>query len=144
MNALSERARLGFLCLLLFIMLGTLAFAAANTFLAVESFQQQQHAAKAGDVSAIRPWMTLRVVSHICHVPEDYLYTTLNVQDAGVLHRATLYEIANHKKQPVDQVVHTVQHAILNYRKEHPSVATPTPTRRTDIRPRSPTQGGTH
>jgi hypothetical protein len=140
--ALSERARLGFLCILLLIMLGTLAFAAVNTFEAVQSFQQQQRAAKAGDVSAIRPWMTIRVISHICHVPEDYLYNTLNVKDAGVLRRATLYEIANHKKQPINQVVSTVQHAILKYRKEHHFLATPTPMRRANLRPRSPTQGG--
>ena len=141
--ALSERARLGFLCILLLVMLGILAFAGLNTIRAVQSFQVQQHAARAGDVSAIRPWMTIRVISHICHVPEAYLYTTLNVKDSGSLHRATLYEIANHKKQPVDQVVRVVQHAILNYRKEHHNLA-PTPTRRTDIRLRSPTQGGTH
>ena len=144
MLALSERARLGALCILLLIMLGTLTFAAVNTIHAVQSFQQQQRAAKVGDVSAIRPWMTIKVISHICNVPEAYLYDTLNVDEASALHRATLYEIASHKKQPIAQVVRTVQHAVLNYRKDHHVIATPTPTGRTDVKPRSPTQGVRH
>lgn len=142
MNALSERARLGLLCLLLCIMLGILAFAAVNTFRAVQSFQQQYHAAKTGDVSAIRPWMTISVVSHVCHVPEAYLYRTLQVNKTDMQHKSTLYEIANHKKQPVDQVIRTVQHAILKYRKDHPMVFTPTPMHQTDLRSRSPSSGG--
>ncbi len=134
---MGERAKLGFLCFLLLLILGFLAFTAVNTFQAVRSFQQQYSATKTGDVKAIRPWMTIRVISHICHVPEDYLSSSLNIDDR----RATLYEVANRKRQPVDQLIHSVQHAILAYRKEHPELLTPTPALHTDRRPLSPTPG---
>ena len=140
MYALSERAKLGLLCFLLLLMLGFLAFTSANTLQAVRSFQQQYSAIKTGDVMAIRPWMTMHVISHVCHVPEDYLSRSLNIDD----HRATLYEVAARKRQPVNQLIHTIQHTILAYRKEHPNLLTPTPAQHTDRRFLSPTPGRTN
>ena len=140
MYALNERAKLGLLCFLLLLMLGFLAFTTANTFQAVRSFQQQSSAIKTGDVRAIRPWMTIHVISHICHVPEDYLSHSLSTNDR----RATLYEVASHKRQPVAHVIYTVQHAILAYRKDHPNLLTPTPAQHTDRRFLSPTPGRTN
>ena len=136
--ALSERAKLGLLCFLLLLMLGFLAFTGVNTFQAVRSFQQHYSAIKTGDVQAIRPWMTIHVISHICHVPEDYLSSSLKIDDR----RATLYEVATRKRQPVNQLIHTVQYAILAYRKAHPGLLTPTPTH-TDRKLLTPTPGGT-
>ncbi len=128
MDALSERTKLGLLSFLLLLMLGILALTAVNTIQAVRSFQQQNSALEAGDVSTVHAWMTIHVISHIYHVPEDYLYRTLDIGNPGLLRHSTLDEIAHRKRQPVDQVIRTVQHAILAYRKEHPHFLTPTPT----------------
>ena len=127
MYTLSERIKLGLLCLLLLILLGITAFSAANTFQAVKSFQRQYTAAKARDISAIRPWMTIHAISHFYSVPEDYLYYSLHVDNPVLLHHVTLNEIASRKRQPVDQVIHMIQHPILDYRKKHPGMFTPTP-----------------
>jgi hypothetical protein len=121
--------------------LGVLAFTAASTFQAVRSFQQQYSAVKTGDVNTVHPWMTVHVISDVYHVPEDYLCSTLHIGTPSSVRHVTLYEIASRKKQPLDQVVHTIQHAILIYRKQHPHFLTPTPTPRTDVKPLSLTRG---
>jgi hypothetical protein len=125
---LSERTKLALLGLLLLIMIGILVYTAINTLEAAQDFQQQQSAVKKGDVEAIHPWMTVHVVSHLYHVPEDYLYHSLNLNDSKVLRHSTLYELASKKKQPVNRVIQTLQRAILTYRKAHPNLLTPTPS----------------
>jgi hypothetical protein len=137
-NRRGERVRLGLLCLLLLIMLGILAFATVNTIRATQTLQKQIKAVKTGDVSAIHPWMTIHVIAHIYNVPEDYLYSSLNLQDTPTLHHATLYEIAGRKKQPVNQIIHTLQQAIASYRRTHPRSPTPTPTPRARRVPPAP------
>src|SRR2546421_5012172 len=97
---LSERAKMSFLCLLLLLMLGTTSFTAVNAFHAVRSFQQQYKAVGTEDVHAIHPWMTIHVISDIYHVPENDLYRSLNTGSPKVLRHATLYDIANRKRQP--------------------------------------------
>jgi len=141
--ALSERAKLGLLGLLLLLMLGVLAFTTVSTFQAAQSFQRQNNAVKAGDVNTVHPWMTIHVISRVYHVPEDYLYRALQIETPGSFRHVTLSGIANRKRQPVDQVIHTIQHAILAYRKAHPNFFTPTPTLRTDLSPLSPVPGRT-
>src|SRR5579883_139829 len=121
----SEHTRLGLLSLLLLAALGIAALALVNTLQAAHDFQQQNSATRAGDVTAIRPWMTIPVISHVYHVPEDYLDYALNIARSDVLHRATLYEIAARRRQPVDQLIHTLQQAILVYRKQHPHPSLP-------------------
>jgi len=123
--SLSERAKLGLLCLLWLLVLGIVAFTAVNTLQAAQSLQRQYKAVKAGDVSTIRPWMTVHVISHIYQVPEDYLFRSLNIDNPRLFHHATLSKIANRKRVPVDQVIRTIQSAILDYRKEHPYLPTP-------------------
>jgi hypothetical protein len=126
--SLRERTtQLGILCLLLFLSLGLTVIAADATVQQVQSFQTEEKAVKKQDVSAIHPWMTVHVVSHIYHVPEDYLDSSLKISKTDPLRRATLSTIASRKKQPVPQVIHTVQSAILTYRKERPTMSTPTP-----------------
>ena len=127
MDRLSERAKLGLLCLLLLLTLGILAFTTVNALQAARSLQMQYSAVKSGDVNAIHPWMTIHVVSSIFHVPEGYLYRSLNMEDSVTLRHATLYELANRKRQPVDQVVRTIKRAVLTYRKQHPLISTPSP-----------------
>lgn len=63
--------------------------------------------------------MTVHVISHVYHVPEAYLGQKLTISNPDQLRHSTLYEIASHKRQPVTRVVHTVQQAILVYRKDH-------------------------
>src|SRR5260370_10447538 len=101
-----ERAKLGLLCFLLLFMLGFLAFTAVNTVQAVRSFQQQYSAIKTGDVQDIRPWMTIHVISHVCHVPEDYLSRSLKLDNR----HATLYEFAAHKTPPLYPHLHATTH----------------------------------
>ncbi len=141
MYSLGERAKLGLLCVLLLLMFGIVAFTAENTLRAAQSLRQQYSAVKAGDVSAIRPWMTIHVISHIYHVPEDYLYRALNIDNPGLFHHATLNKIANRKREPGERVIHTIQLAILAYRKAHPQILTPTP--QPGMRHISPTPGRT-
>ena len=140
-RVLSERIRLGLLCLLLACTLALLAYTSVNTYQAVQNFQNQYSEVKEGDVSTIHPWMTIRAISRIYHVPEDYLYQSLNIPSVEPLRHATLYDIATHKKQSVNQVIHTLQYAIISYRKKHPASPTPVPTRRTGRYPRAPTPG---
>jgi len=114
-----ERIKLGLLSLLLLLMLGFVCFAAVSTYEAVRNFQQQNNALEAGDVSTVRAWMTIHIVAHLYHVPEDYLSHALAVGNPEQIRHFTLNQIASKKKQPVSRLIQTVQHAILNYRKTH-------------------------
>ena len=119
MVAPGERIRLGLLSLLLLLMLGIVCSTAVGTYQAVRSFQQQNNALETGDVSTIRSWMTVHVIAHLYHVPEDYLSRTLAIGNPDVLRHSTLNQIASNKRQPVNKLIQTLQHAILNYRKVH-------------------------
>lgn len=121
MSKVSESDKLKLLCLSLLLILGLLTFTAIKTVQAMRNFQQQYNEVKTGDVSTIHPWMTVHVISHVYHVPETYLGQKLTISSADQLRHDTLYEIAARKKQPVTRIVHTVQQAILVYRKNHPS-----------------------
>ena len=144
MYAQSERVKLGLLCLLLFLMIGILAFTAINTFQAVQNLQEQYSDVKSGDVSTIHPWMTIHVVSHVYNVPENYLYHSLQIDYPNQYRHTTLYELASHKQQSVNQIISTIQHAILTYRKEHPKSLTPAMGQPRGKKPQSPTQGRMH
>jgi hypothetical protein len=124
---MSERAKLGLLCFLLLLVLGIAALMVANAFQAMHTLQQESNALKAGDVSTIRPWMTIHVISHVYHVPETYLDEALHIARTDPLRRTTLYEIAASRRQPVEQIIHSLQQTILKYRKEHSRSPTPTP-----------------
>lgn len=132
---MSERARLNFLTVLLLLALGIVILAIANTLQAVNDFQRESTATKAGDVTTIRPWMTIHVISHVYHVPEDYLDNALQMTKADPLHHATLYEIATHKRQPLDRLIRKLQHVILSYRQEHSISSLPMQLLRSRINP---------
>ena len=141
MYTLRERAKLGLPCLLLLLIMGILVFTAVNTVQAVRNFQQQYSAVRAGDFHAIHPWMTIHMISHIYHVPEDYLYRSLNMDSPASLRHATLNQIANSNRKPIDQLIRTIQHAILAYRKKSPAMPTPTPTPQHSVRHAPPWPG---
>lgn len=140
----SERVKLSLLCFLLLLMIGILAFTATNTFQAVKNLQEQYSDVKSGDVSTIHPWMTIHVVSHIYNVPEDYLYHSLQINYPNGYRHTTLSELASHKRQTVNQVIHIIQSAILTYRKAHPKSLTPTTGLQRSKKPLSPTPGRMH
>ncbi len=135
---MSERAKLGVLCVLLLLALGFTIVKVVDTFRAVRNLQMQNSGVRSGDVNTIRPWMTIQAISLIYHVPENYVYSSLDVSSADVHHHETLYEIASRKRQSVDQVTHTVQRAILTYRKGHRRISTPTHTHLSARKPLSP------
>jgi hypothetical protein len=144
LNKLSERAKLGLLCFLLILAMGFLVLTAVNTVQAVRSFQQQDSALEAGDVKTVHAWMTVHVISHIYNVPEVYLEHSLQINNSpDLIRHATLNQLASRKRQPVSQVIRTVQTAILVYRKQHPHPTTPTttPTPRPGAKAHSPTAG---
>jgi len=117
---LSKYGKLMLLCLLLLLTLGFLSFTAFQTLQQIRSFQQYSRAVRAGDVNTIRPWMTIHTVSRIYHVPESYLYQELNIHNPDSLRPASLTTIANTTRQPVNNVIQTVKHAIVAYREGHP------------------------
>jgi hypothetical protein len=108
----SERVKLGILCILLLLALGCVAFTAANTVQAMRELQRQYSGVRAGDVSTIRPWMTIRAVSHVYHVPEGYLYRSLAIASTNSSQHATLSEIASRKRRTVEQIIRILQQAI--------------------------------
>jgi hypothetical protein len=122
---MSERIKLSVLSALLLLALVFSAFTIANTLHAVQNLQQRNHDVKVGNVNTIRPWMTVPAISRIYHVPEDYVYRSLEITNPVSYNHMTLYDIAHRKKQPVDNVIHTLQHAILIYRQQHPGITTP-------------------
>jgi hypothetical protein len=122
---MSEQIKLSVLSALLLLALAISAFTIADTFQAVRNLQLQNHDVKAGNVSTIRDWMTVPAISRIYHIPEDYVYHSLEITNSTSNHHVTLYEIANRKQKPVDQVIHIVQHAILTYRKQHHGITIP-------------------
>src|SRR5690349_7804263 len=105
----SERSKLSLLSFLLFLILVFLVFTSARTFQAVHNFQQQYREVNAGDVSTMRPWMTVHAISHLYHIPENDLYRSLTIDNSALLRHAALYQIAAHKRQSIDQVIHTLQ-----------------------------------
>ena len=121
LSRLSEDEKLKLISLSLLLILGLLAFCAIDTVQAMRSFQRQYNAVKMGDVSTVHPWMTVHVISHVYNVPESYLGHQLTISSPDQLRHSTLYEIAARKRQPVARIVHTVQQAILVYRKDHSS-----------------------
>ncbi|HEY6285024.1 MAG TPA: hypothetical protein VIX20_05135 [Ktedonobacteraceae bacterium] len=138
---MSERIKLSVLSALLLLALLFSAFTTANTFQAVRNLQLQNHDVKVGNVSTIRAWMTVPAISRIYHIPEDYVYRSLEISNPASYHHVTLYEIANRKQQPVDQVIHNLQHAILIYRKQHPGITIPSRANHSSKKHLSPVLG---
>ena len=122
MDTLSERTKLTLLSFLLLLILGFLVFTATRTFQAAHNFQQQYSAIKTGNVSTVSPWMTIHVISHVYHVPENYLYRSLAISNPTSFRHVTLYQIAARKRLPVDRLIHTIKNTILTYRKRHSAV----------------------
>jgi hypothetical protein len=81
---------------------------------------QQNELARAGDVRTIGPWMTMPYIAHVYHVPESYLYQSLHLPDRRPPGHRTLQTLAVSNHRSVDDLIRTIQLAILSYRKQHP------------------------
>jgi hypothetical protein len=117
---LSVQAKLVIVSVLLALSLGITAFFASETLQAFQEFQQQHALIMAGDVRSIRPWMTIPYIAHTYHVPESYLYQSLHIADTQPPHHATLHALAMRYNRSENELVHTLQNAILVYRRQHP------------------------
>lgn len=107
--------------LLLCIALAAAVFCAIQTVQDIQRFQQTRKLTLSGDVRTVRSWMTLPYIARNYHVPEIYLDEQLHISNPQDTRRASLYALAQRYNRPVDQVIHDVQQAILNYRKLHPA-----------------------
>ena len=135
---MNVRVKFVILGVLLCLALGAAIFAAVTTFRAIQQFRQEHALIMAGDVSTIRPWMTVPFIARVYHVPENYLYQTLRIANPQPVRHATLRVLADSSNRPVDNVIHDIQKAILIYRKQHPRSG-PTPhTGQLNGAPRAP------
>ena len=91
-----------------------------QTVQAIQRFQLARALASAGDVSTIRPWMTIPDISRIYHVPESYLYESLNITNPQLAHRASLRSLAVRYNRSLNGLISDIQTAIKSYRKLYP------------------------
>ena len=117
---MSTRVKIIITIACLLIALGVAVFAVINTVQAVHGFQQHRALVKAGDVHAIGSWMTIPYIAHFYHVPESYLYQTLDIGWPVPPRHATLHSLATNYHKSINQLIFKVQKAIILYRKLHP------------------------
>jgi hypothetical protein len=118
------RVKIILIAILLILSIGATVVAAVAAVQDYQSFQAQNASIAVGDVRAIRPWMTIPYIAHLCHVPESYLYQSLNITDTHPPRHITLHALAILKHTSVDAIVYRVQQAIDLYRQQHPKTET--------------------
>jgi len=91
-----------------------------QTVQAIQRFQHARALTATGDVSTIRPWMTIPYISRVYHVPESYLYESLNITDPQSAHRTSLRSLAIRYNRSLDGLIRDIQTAIKTYHKQHP------------------------
>lgn len=128
------------LLLMVVIVLG-LAIAAFFGVRSVQSFRQFEYIRQQGldrgtaNVTAIRPWMTIRFIAVAYAVPEEYLYSALQIpfdrrngdQSLGELNRT--YQLGQTPNSTELAIIDQARNAILEYRKN------PVATGLRDLRP---------
>lgn len=112
--------------ILLCIALGLTVFCTVQTVQAFQRFQQEHKLAVTGDVSTIRPWMTVPFIAHFYYVPESYLDQSLHITNDKAVHHLPLRELADRVKLPLNSLIRDIQHAILNYRNHRSRAGTRT------------------
>jgi hypothetical protein len=117
---LSTRTRIIVTGVLLCLALGATIFCAVQTVRAIQRFQLTRTLTAAGDVSTIRPWMTIPYISRVYHVPEGYLYESLNITYPQPVYRTSLRSLAVRYNRSLDGLISEIQTAIKTYRKQHP------------------------
>jgi hypothetical protein len=121
---LNARLKLAITGLLLCLALSLTIFCAVQTVQAFQNFQQVHRLAATGDVSTIRPWMTVPFIAHYYHVPESYLDQSLHIANDRTIRHLPLRVLATRFKRPLNGLIHDIQRAILNYRKHRPAIRT--------------------
>jgi hypothetical protein len=132
------RLKFVILGVLLCLSTGAAIFAAVTTFQAIQQFKREHVLAQSGDVSTIRPWMTVHFIAQTYRVPENYLYQSLHIANPQPVRHATLRVLADHYKRPVNDVIHNIQVAILSYRRQHPRSGSPSHAGQLNGAPRAP------
>ena len=132
------RLRFVILGVLLCLSTGTAVFAAKTTYQAIQQFKQEQALAQSGNVSTIRPWMTVHFIAKAYHVPENYLYQALHISNPQPVRHATLRVLADRYNRPVNDVIHSIQTAILSYREQHTRSGMPLHSGQLNGAPRAP------
>lgn len=105
---------------LLCLALGATIFCAVQTVKAIQRFEQTRTLTAAGDVSTIRPWMTIPYISRVYRVPEGYLYQSLHIAHPQPTYRSSLRSLAVRYNRSLDGLISDIQTAIMTYRKQHP------------------------
>jgi hypothetical protein len=137
-SLLNARVKSVILGVLFCLALGATIIAAVTTLKAIQQFRQQHALTASGDVSTIRPWMTVPFIAHVYHVPENYLYQSLRISNPQPVRQATLRVLADRSNRPVNDVIHDLQKAILIYRKQHSWSGPPMHTGQLNGAPRAP------
>ncbi|HEY6541865.1 MAG TPA: hypothetical protein VIZ18_13045 [Ktedonobacteraceae bacterium] len=114
---MNARVKLVVTAILLCLALALTVFCAEQTVQAFQRFQQEHQLAVTGDVSTIRPWMTVPFIAHFYHVPESYLDQSLHITNDKMVRHLPLRDLASRIKRPLNSLILDIQHAILNYRK---------------------------
>ena len=114
----SRRQTYVLVCLLIVAAVAAIIFA-MRTYRSYRAFQVNR-AIDAGDTGAIRPWMTLRFVSHRYHVSEPDLAARLGLP-ADLDPKTTLATLARRKGQPVREFLGEVRLAVGDLRQQSPA-----------------------
>ena len=115
---MSTRVKLILMGVLLCLAILGAVIATIATVQAFQRFQQRHHLVVTGDVRTIEAWMTIHHISIVYHVPENYLYESLNIPRSPN-ERLSLMLLAGRYKRPVNELIRQVQVAILIYREKH-------------------------
>ena len=115
---MSTRVKLILMGVLLCLAILGAVIATIATVQAFQRFQQRHQLVVTGDVRAIEPWMTIHHISIVYHVPENYLYESLNIPRSSN-ERLSLTLLSERYKRPVNELIRQVQVAILLYREKH-------------------------
>jgi hypothetical protein len=132
------RLKFVILGVLLCLSTGAAIFAAVTTYHAIQQFKRERALTQSGDVSTIRPWMTVHFIAETYRVPENYLYQSLHIANPQPVRHATLRVLADHYKRPVNDVIHNIQVAILSYRRQHARSGPPSHAGQLSGAPRAP------
>ena len=114
--------------LLLCLALALTCFTASGTIQAYQQFQRDHQSVQNGDVTTVRPWMTIPYIARVYRVPEPCLTQTLHLNDHWLVEHATLRVLADHYQRPLERLILDVQHVILNYRRKQLNCGPPPQT----------------
>ena len=124
---MSLRVKVILISVFLCLALGATVFAAIVTFQDFQALQQQNAYAMNADVRSISPWMTIPYIAHFYHVPETYLYQSLQISGTPLPRHTPLHVLASHYNRSVNNLIYTIENAIKTYRKQHPIKHTTAP-----------------